>query len=529
MKKLIVILLSLALLAPAGLAFAEETDTQNPVMNYIGDYVDMATYQALLSISCSGETDAYVEIETADEATGLTRWTFTGPLDPETGVITYENCVKAGISYDDSGEIADVIYEDGTGCLTIGEDDAITWTDDKEDAGNGFVFTYLSIDAENDWQNPVMNLVGDYMDRVSQRAGMTVECSGETDAYVEIFWANDASELVLWVFTGTFDTETNTIPYTGCVKSVLTYAEDGTETEEVVYEDGVGTLTVGEDGIIYWANETEPDLPACEFEYFGYTVNEEAEEYDFQNPVMNLVGMYEDETSQRAVMVVECSGEIEADVQILWSSDAAECTTWTFTGQYFAEAGEIYYNNCVKAVSTFDENGNETEEILYEDGTGTLTIGEDNTILWKDDKEDAGVDCRFVFCAAPDEELVEADAQNPVMNLIGSYADKTSQRASMVIECEGQSGAKVEISWANSAFETVLWEFTGAFNAEDNTIVYDNCVCSTLTYDEDNFETAILNYADGTGKLVVGEDWTITWVDDKEDAGKDCVFVFSAE
>ncbi len=49
----------------------------------------------------------------------------------------------------------------------------------------------------------------------------------------------------------------------------------------------------------------------------------------------------------------------------------------------------------------------------------------------------------------------EEDGQNPVMNLIGVYQDKTSGRASMSIACTGTNGADVSIIWGDSADTTV--------------------------------------------------------------------------
>ena len=124
-------------------------------------------------------------------------------------------------------------------------------------------------------------------------------------------------------------------------------------------------------------------------------------EEDGQNPVMNLIGLYQDEVSERATMNILCEGREGGSVEISWSSSAFETTVWTFSGIYNTENNTLPYDNCVKTVYTYDEDGNETAEIVYENGTGMLTVDEFWCILWQDDMEDAGADCVFSYMYAP--------------------------------------------------------------------------------------------------------------------------------
>lgn len=133
----------------------------------------------------------------------------------------------------------------------------------------------------------------------------------------------------------------------------------------------------------------------------------------------------------------------------------------------------------------------------------------------------------FASVSVEAEEVYEEDGQNPVMNLIGPYMDKTSQRARMDIACEGTHGASVVISWANSAFETVRWTFSGEFDAETNEIAYANCVKEIVTFAEDGSCETAMEYEGGTGALTVTENWEILWTDDVENAGEGCVFEFA--
>ena len=125
----------------------------------------------------------------------------------------------------------------------------VKWTKNGEDFSTEPQITllleesadYVAVFEEDpDWQNPVMNFVGEYQ---SGRAHAVVECLGKDEALITIQWGGSASETAQWLIIGRLDTETLTIEYSGCAKSILTYGEDGEVlSESVEYEDGTGTI-----------------------------------------------------------------------------------------------------------------------------------------------------------------------------------------------------------------------------------------------------------------------------------------------
>lgn len=126
---------------------------------------------------------------------------------------------------------------------------------------------------------------------------------------------------------------------------------------------------------------------------------------------------------------------------------------------------------------------------------------------------------------------IAEDTQNPAMNLIGHYMDETSQRASITIEIGEDQQADVSVFWPNNASEVVEWHFTGACDPDDLSIAYTNGTKNFIAFDENGgIISNVEQYADGTGKLLVdAATGKLTWQDDVEDAGKDCVFAFIAE
>jgi len=110
---------------------------------------------------------------------------------------------------------------------------------------------YVAVFEEDpDWQNPVMNFVGEYQ---CDRAHATVECLGYDEAFITIDWGGSAWETARWVISGPLDTETLTISYEGAGKTILTYGEDGeVASQEDVYGDGTGTIVFNDDRTFTW-------------------------------------------------------------------------------------------------------------------------------------------------------------------------------------------------------------------------------------------------------------------------------------
>ena len=95
--------------------------------------------------------------------------------------------------------------------------------------------------------------------------------------------------------------------------------------------------------------------------------------------------------------------------------------------------------------------------------------------------------------------------------LEGSWAEETAGRASMQITALGSEGIKIEVSWANSAFETCRWVMTGTVS-EDGLIYYRDCRKSTVTCAEDGSETEKVDYENADGYFALSpEDGKLYW------------------
>ena len=135
----------------------------------------------------------------------------------------------------------------------------VKWMKDGEDFSTESVVTvlldgsadYVAVFEEDpDWQNPVMNFIGEYQ---CGRAHALVECFGKEDAWITVEWGSSAWELARWDIVGRLDTDTLTIAYSDCTKVIVTYDDSGeVVSREPEYEDGAGTITFNDDGTFTW-------------------------------------------------------------------------------------------------------------------------------------------------------------------------------------------------------------------------------------------------------------------------------------
>ena len=133
----------------------------------------------------------------------------------------------------------------------------VKWTKNGEDFSTDAQITvtldesadFVAVFEEDpDWQNPVMNFVGEYQ---SDRAHALVECFDADSALITIEWGGSAWELARWTIIGRLNLDTLTISYSNCTKAIVTSGDDG-ENEEIEYDDGTGTIVFGEGLSFTW-------------------------------------------------------------------------------------------------------------------------------------------------------------------------------------------------------------------------------------------------------------------------------------
>ena len=162
----------------------------------------------------------------------------------------------------------------------------VKWTKNGEDFSTDPQVTllldenadYVAVFEEDpDWQNPVMNFIGDYQ---CDRAHANIRCAGFEDAWITIRWGSSAWEFTQWDIFGTLDTDTLTIAYSGCTKSNLVYDDNGEiKSQETEYEGGTGTIVFHDDGTFTWYEDQAESSAGMIFTWIG--TEEDPDYYSF--------------------------------------------------------------------------------------------------------------------------------------------------------------------------------------------------------------------------------------------------------
>lgn len=105
------------------------------------------------------------------------------------------------------------------------------------------------------------------------------------------------------------------------------------------------------------------------------------------------------------------------------------------------------------------------------------------------------------------------DPHNPTLAFIGRYS---ADRAFATVQADGAENARITIDWANSAQEQVEWVIVGPLDSATMTVNYTDCVKTTRVYSSTGaVESETVDYTDGTGRIVFGDNATFSWEEDQ--------------
>ena len=110
------------------------------------------------------------------------------------------------------------------------------------------------------------------------------------------------------------------------------------------------------------------------------------------------------------------------------------------------------------------------------------------------------------------------------VNLVCTWDDKMSQRATMEIRGGKGKHYQIHVHWGSTAFEADEWTMTGTFNDTTNELTYKDCKHVTITLDEeDGPEEEEVHYTNGTGKFLY-KNGELNWRADNDPDVNACVF-----
>lgn len=253
--------------------------------------------------------------------------------------------------------------------------------------------------TEETFPDPVDKLdpsavVGQYADLTSQRAELTITFDDDTELYTfQVSWANSAFETAVWTMHCA-DAGVVQFPYTDCVYKLITYAEDGTVTEAIQYENGTGYFTYDYARFL-WDGAAEDSCKACVFEQLPPMPDMPPQKGD----PMAVIGEYMDMTSQRARMTLDYDFDQDIYIaEVSWANSASEEEVWRM---HWTDMGDgLYtYDDCQHLRISYAENGEATITVLSENGVGYFSyyFGHDLRVT------DNGILDRFLWDGAEDE------------------------------------------------------------------------------------------------------------------------------
>ena len=300
------------------------------------------------------------------------------------------------------------------------------------------------------------------------------------------------------------------------------------------------------------------------------------------NPVNAYEGIYQ---YGRASLTVKSTGKDSADITVEWASSASENTVWTFSGSFDPTTYRINYNKGIKRNYTYDSKGNvSSRKVVYKDGSVRVQFNSKTELVWRDENEQEKGEMTFTkvselsstakqvqITATPVNVRAGAgtnykkigqttkgkkyaylaskkDSSGRVWYQIqytsktkgwvmgsmaklvsasdddysGEYVESLAERATITVT-KKKSGYDIWVRWPNGADEVYNWKFSGTFNAS-GVMKYTKCTKTIVTLDEKGNASTKKSYTNGTGSLTI-KNGTITWKDNKDDAGKGVKFV----
>ncbi|MCD8083408.1 MAG: YARHG domain-containing protein [Clostridiales bacterium] len=212
-------------------------------------------------------------------------------------------------------------------------------------------------------------------------------------------------QFLLDMENGTFETgamsfnevpQTNLITYALIERAFSDYAEANGGSLQADSE------TQAESGIL----DQEPESSYAEF------TESSAVESTYTGTAADMLAYIGSWDDNRCHITIEEAGSAQFRVEIMWGSSAFEDSEWVMTAAFDGNTGMLNYSNCVQKDVVYSDDGNVTETVVYENGTGSFYI-ENGYLYWNDETAHAGDECRFERNEYDDSASVAISTSEP--------------------------------------------------------------------------------------------------------------------
>ena len=317
--------------------------------------------------------------------------------------------------------------------------------------------TITETTISDDGQNPVMNFIGNYY---GGRACVSVEAKGSDEAEITVVWGSSYDTKAVWTMSGTFNEATTSVFYDNAIKKMITLNEKGEVIfEEYLYTSGRGEFVFSYDGVTWndleehiadtmvfrFGNsveevcttifpgdvvETIPSEPTAtptpkptdkptatptpiptatpvptekpvETEVkpteTSVVPSEPVATTEVTEPAPKTVADINGEYKNGRV-TVEVDSEDPENVQIwvIWTASHNSKAVWSMSGKYDPVTETISYDNGVKKVFTYTEEGEpETETVEYTNDKGVFVFSY-NGVTWDEYNENIAEGMVFI-------------------------------------------------------------------------------------------------------------------------------------
>ena len=113
-----------------------------------------------------------------------------------------------------------------------------------------------------------------------------------------------------------------------------------------------------------------------------------------------FIGFWEEESNSRIGLTITPAEKGWYGIEISWPRNDRQVDMWTMTARPTGDH-VLRYADCRHYLLTYGPQYLEKEELLYQDGTGSLRMAGAKRILWQDDQDRKADDAVFVPLTSP--------------------------------------------------------------------------------------------------------------------------------
>ena len=119
-----------------------------------------------------------------------------------------------------------------------------------------------------------------------------------------------------------------------------------------------------------------------------------------QERINEFCGFWEDSGTKVVRINVTTAEEGWFGLEVSWRRNSHQVDIWTMTARPVSK-DTLEYADCSHYLLTYGDKYIESEEVLYQNGTGRVSLVGKDTLTWQDDQEHKGDGLLFVPLSSP--------------------------------------------------------------------------------------------------------------------------------